>query len=334
MKLSVQAGTESGTFSISAIIAVYNPKLELFRQAVDSVLSQTLPVLELVLVNDGGSEEFRTVLPDDERIRVFTKPNEGVAAARNFAIEQCRGEYIALLDQDDLWYPDKLKEQTAIISVPGEVCMAISPVDIVDGQGEVIRKKNRKRVIERYFRKTAHPDIRLSLAEGNFIYSSTPLIHRQVFDRIGLFDASTQPHDDWDMYLRIAIGGIPIHFYRAHALSVWRLHDSNESHKEQAMMASKCRVEKKLLAVVRDRQLRAILRTNLLFDYVVRDNMLFKLGRYQTYRILLRRHLVDLLTDRGNYRGEMSLLYRDVAGRVRKAFLKSARRYVVSYFLS
>ena len=67
--------------TVSAVIAVYNPDLCFFEKAVASVLSQTSPVFELVLVNDGGSETFRSVLPDDGRIRLFSKQNGGVAAA-------------------------------------------------------------------------------------------------------------------------------------------------------------------------------------------------------------------------------------------------------------
>lgn len=333
MSRSFQTNHEGTLFSVSAVIAVYNPKPELFRQAVLSVLGQTMPVLELVLVNDGGSDEFKSFLPDDDRIRVFTKPNEGVAATRNFAIKQCRGEYIAFLDQDDYWYPYKLREQSRVISLAGEICMVISPVDIVDNQGVPIIKQNRKRVSNVYFRKIAHPDIRFPLAEGNFIYSSTPLIHRRVFECVGLFDSFTQPHDDWDMYLRIALAGISVHCYRERALSVWRMHDSNESNKVQAMMASKCRVEKKLMKVIDDRRLQAILKTNLLFDYIKRDYILFKLGRYRKYRFLLRHHLVELFRDRQNYRGEMSVLYQEFSDDFRKTMIKAARRYVVSYFL-
>lgn len=320
-------------FTISAIIAVYNPEPELFKKAVESVLGQSFPVLELVLVNDGGCEDFRFDLPDDPRIRIFSKSNEGVAFTRNFAIKQCKGDFIALLDQDDYWYPDKLKEQVAMIPVQDEVCMVISPVDIVDNQGLKINKKNRIRVAAGYYRKTRKTDFLLALAEGNFIYSSTPLVHNRVFDSVGLFDPFTKPHDDWDMYLRIAFAGIPIHCYRERALSVWRSHNANESGKVQAMLLSKCRVEKKLLSVALDVKLRAVLNTNLLIDYIGRDNILYKSGRYKQYRALLRRHVLMLLKDRFNYRGELAAEYKEFSKRVRKAVLKSVRRYVVSFFL-
>jgi glycosyltransferase involved in cell wall biosynthesis len=319
--------------TISAVVAVYNPNPELFRKAVDSVLSQTLPVKELILINDGGSDDFRNFLPEDPRIRIFSKFNEGVAATRNFALEHCTGQYIAFLDQDDYWYPDKLQEQTDMISSPDEICMVISPVDIVDNQGIKITKKNRIRVAAGYYRKIQNPDLRLALAAGNFIYSSTPLIHRKVFDRVGFFDLFTNPHDDWDMYLRIVFAGVPVYCYRDHALSVWRSHAANESGKVQAMLISKCRVEKKLLALTHDPKLQAILNTNLLVDYVWRDQIVFKNEKYRIYRALLRRHMYQLLLDRFNYRGDMADLYQDFSSRVRKAMLKAIRRYVVSYFL-
>jgi len=329
---SVQFGYECGDFSVSALIAVYNPKPDMLRQAVLSVLGQTMPVLELVLVNDGGSEDFRQHLPDDDRIRVFTKPNEGVAATRNFAIAQCRGDYIAFLDQDDYWYPDKLKEQTDMIPVPGDICMVISPVDIVDEKNNIFKNKKTIKISSTYQRKTGEGDFLLNLSEANFIYSSVPLVHRKVFDDVGLFDSLAQPHDDWDMYLRIVINSIPTYCYRERALSVWRLHDSNESHKELAMLRSKCQVEKKLIKVVNDKKMHAILHTNLLIDYIDRDHIIYKKGRYGCYRVLLRSHLPKLVKEFFNYRGEMYGAYPELR-RIRKTILKASRRYVLSYFM-
>lgn len=318
--------------TVSAVIAVYNPNLDYFRKAIDSVLNQKIPVMELILVNDGGSEEFRDVLPKDPRIRIFTKSNEGVATTRNFAIAECQGRYIAFLDQDDFWYPDKLQKQMEMIPVADKICMVISPVDIVDDKNNIIKNRKSLKVASEFHRKTAVGDFLLNLFDGNCIYSSTPLVHRNVFNAVGYFDSHTQPHDDWDMYLRIAHQQIPVYIYRERPLSAWRLHDSNESHKELVMMHSKCRVEKKLIKVVSDRNLLAILNTNLLIDYLERDNIVYKKGRYRCYRALLRRHLTQLLKDRLNYRGDMSGVYPELR-RIRKMILKSSRRYIVSYFL-
>ena len=331
MSCSFQTNHEGTPFSVSAVMAVYNPKPEFFRQAVLSVLGQTMPVLELVLVNDGGSDEFKSVLPDDDRIRVFTKPNEGVAATRNFAIKQCRGEYIAFLDQDDYWYSDKLAEQMAMISVKGEACMVISPGDIVDNQGVPIIKQNRKKVTNRYFRKIAHPDIRFPLADGNFIYSSTPLIHRRVFECVGLFDSFTQPHDDWDMYLRIALAGISVHCYRERALSVWRMHDSNESQKRMAMMLSKCEVEWKILQGGVPEPVAKIMHSNLALDQIVMDNLWYNEREFARFRETVRRDLPGLMRCAVNS-GRHDRYVTGYRKRAASAIIKSARRYLLSLF--
>jgi glycosyltransferase involved in cell wall biosynthesis len=317
--------------TVSAIIAIYNPDLCFFEKAVSSVLSQTSPVLELVLVNDGGSEAFRSILPDDPRIRVFSKQNEGVAATRNFAIQQCRGEYIALLDQDDYWYPDKLQEQLALIPEHGEPCMVTSPVDIIDYRGVFIRKKI-KRIQNVYFLKAYKEKALLHLAEENFIYSSTPLVHRSVFQRAGGFDSSAQPHDDWDMYLRVGLAGFPIYCYRQRALSVWRSHASNESRHYHGMLHSKCRVEKKLLRTAMEPSVRKLLETNLDLDYVKRDHLLYKEGHYYQFRKFIFRHLCVLVKEYSADRGLCRELDNILKRRIRILVYKSVRRYLLSFF--
>ncbi len=319
--------------SVSAVMAVYNPDLCFFEKAVASVLSQTFSVLELLLVNDGGSEAFRTLLPDDSRIRVFSKKNEGVAATRNFALQQCRGEYIAFLDQDDYWYPDKLHEQMAMIPVPGEPCMVTSLVDIVE-KNDIIQCKPSKKAADLYRLKSRKGSALLNLVEDNFLYSSTPLIHSSVFDRIGGFDLRTQPHDDWDMYLRVMLAGFPAYFYQQKPLSVWRQHDDNESNNDGVMARSKCRVEKKLLDTVTDERIRSITAINLLIDSMERVNLLYRMQQYKRFRALIKGYLLRLL--RYNHYSIKSgvVLHRTISRRIRKIRYKSVRRYVVSFFLT
>jgi len=318
--------------TVSAIIAVYNPNFCFFEKAVASVLSQTSAVLELVLVNDGGSETFRSVLPDDHRIRVFSKQNEGVAATRNFALKQCRGDYIAFLDQDDFWYPDKLQEQMAMIPVPGEPCMVTSPVDIIDHRGVFIQKKI-KRIQKVYFLKAYKEKVLLHLAEENFIYSSTPLIHKAVFQKAGGFDSSVQPHDDWDMYLRVALAGFPIYCYRQRTLSVWRSHGANESHDFHGMLHSKCRVEKKLLRTVMEPSVRKLLEINLHLDYVERDHLLYKEFHYFCFRKLIFVHLWVLVKEYAVNRQLCKELDNILKRRIRILAYKSVRRYLLSFFI-
>jgi len=315
--------------SVSAVMAVYNPDLPLFRKAVSSVLEQSIPVLELVVVNDGGCEDFRGALPEDERIRVFSKLNEGVAKTRNHAISHCRGEYIAFLDQDDFWYPDKLSEQMAMIP-PGEPCMAISMVDVVDASDRVIQKKTGI-AQESYLHKISKGEVNQGLADDNFIYSSTPLIHRAIFREIGGFDADTQPHDDWEMYLRIALSGYPVYCYSAKALSVWRIHDGNESHKRRAMLESRCRVAEKTLLSVTTPEIKRIFQTNMSLDYIDIDALLYRDRQYRQFRTSTRRHFPNMLKMYMKS-GRADHFAQEYRKRWRETFLKLFRRYLFSFY--
>ena len=316
--------------SISAVMAVYNPDLPLFRKAVSSVLEQSLPVLELVVVNDGGGDDFRGALPEDDRIRVFSKPNEGVANTRNYAISHCRGEYIAFLDQDDFWYPGKLSEQMAMIPLSGTPCMVISMVDVVDASDRVIQKQTGI-AHESYLHKVSDGEVNQGLADDNFIFSSTPLIHRSIFREIGGFYADTQPHDDWDIYLRIALSGYPVYCYAAKALSVWRIHDANESHKRRSMLESRCRVAEKLLRSVTSPEIRQIFRTNMSLDSIDIDALLYRERLYRQFRTSSRQHFPNMLKMYLKS-GRDDRFAQDYRKRWRETFLKLFRRYLFSFY--
>ncbi|NTU53275.1 MAG: glycosyltransferase [Chlorobiaceae bacterium] len=311
-------------------MAVYNPEPELFKQAVCSVLEQTMPVVELVLVNDGGGEEFRSVVPEDSRIRVYSKSNGGVSDARNFALERCRGEYIAFLDQDDFWYPDKLAEQVGVISRKGEPCMVVSPVDVVDAAGRRLEKAS-LRVLKKYLSGLSGNDVRQALADDNFIHSSSPLVHREVFSAVGGFDDATCPHDDWDLYLRIALAGLPVYGYTQKPLSVWRAHEGNESHKRMGMMLSKCTVEQKALCLGVSKEIESILRSNLVLDQVVIANLLYNEQDFRGFRESVRLYLPELV---GRYinTGRTDRFIIDYKRRSQKTIMKSLRRYLLSFF--
>lgn len=328
----VQKGqVEEKRGQVSALMAVYNPEPELFRRAIGSVLEQRMPVFELVLVNDGGSEAFRAVLPDDPRIRIFSKQNGGVAVARNYALAQCRGDYIAFLDQDDFWYPDKLAEQVGVLAKKGEACMVVAPVDVVDAAGRRLEKHS-LRVLKKYLGGVSEGKVLVTaLADDNFIHSSSPLVHRDVFDVVGGFDDATCPHDDWDMYLRIAFAGFPVYGYTSKPLSVWRRHEGNASRKRMAMMRSKCVVEEKVLCSGVAGEIEKILRSNLVLDQVVIGNLLFNDNDYRGFRDLVGRHLPGLV---GSFfmSGREDRFQADYRKRSKKAIVKSLRRYLFSYF--
>jgi glycosyltransferase involved in cell wall biosynthesis len=115
--------------TVSVIIPVYNAERYL-RAAIESVLTQTVLPLEIIVVDDGSTDASGTVarrfVPN---VRVVTQPNEGPAAARNCGVSLARGDYLAFLDADDLWLPGKLTQQLAILQSQPTVDMVFGQVE-------------------------------------------------------------------------------------------------------------------------------------------------------------------------------------------------------------
>lgn len=104
---------------VSIIITFYNGK-EWLKEAIDSVLSQTYSNIEVLLVNDGSKENITEIVTDyGDKIRYFLKENGGVSTARNLGIKESTGDYIAFMDSDDCWMPEKLEKQIAFMENQG-----------------------------------------------------------------------------------------------------------------------------------------------------------------------------------------------------------------------
>jgi glycosyltransferase involved in cell wall biosynthesis len=319
--------------SISAIIAVYNPNPVFLEKAVSSVLEQSYPVSELIIVNDGGKGDvLDAVLPADTRIHVFAKRNEGVAATRNYAIRHCTGDYIAFLDQDDYWFRNKLEEQIALIPETGGPCMVAAPVSIVDAGGIIIEKKTTLQAAH-FQVQSGDSNVLRHLAAGNFIYSSSPLISREVFTSVGGFDSSVQPHDDWDMYLRIAQAGIPVYLYHRRPLSVWRIHDSNESKKMAAMSRTKCRILRRLHGSAEDENFRKALCINYLIESIDRSHLLlYKQNRMALFRYFVAGYAFKMLKQLVLHGRSNPEILTWQSARIRKLLMKTVRRMFISCF--
>jgi glycosyltransferase involved in cell wall biosynthesis len=317
--------------SVSAVMALYNPEPEYLKKAIASVLCQTTSVHELVLVNDGGDVAvIESVLPDDDRIRLYSKPNGGVADARNFGIERCSGDFVAFLDQDDYWYPDKIESQLSrVSSAAGRPCMVVSPADIVDMDGTLDRK-NTARTSRIYRIKSSQKSPLRGLLTDNFIYSSTIFIDRRIFGLAGGFDPSVQPHDDWDMYLRIAIGGYPI-FFADRPLSVWRTHGGNESGNTASMQRSMCRVYRKNLPTIQQESSKKLLKFFGLLTAMNRaGDLVYKRRRYALYRKHIGRMLAMVPRYFPSPEGADSNLFFWELREIAETLTKSMRRYLIS----
>ena len=126
---------------ISVIIPVYNGE-KTIRETVNSVLKQTFTDFELIIINDGSNDRTLEIVSsiEDSRIKIFSYPNAGLAASRNRGITHAASEFIAFLDADDLWTPDKLEAQLQALQKDTQVAVAYSWSDCIDESGQFIRK--------------------------------------------------------------------------------------------------------------------------------------------------------------------------------------------------
>lgn len=179
---------------ISVIIPTYN-RAAFVGEAVDSVLAQSSLPGEVIVVDDGSKDDTRSVLSvHSDRIRYVGQLHRGVSAARNHGIALARGEWLAFLDSDDLWLPDKLAAQTRYM---------VDNPHIRVFQTEELWLRNGKRVNPRKYHRKPDGYCFERLLERCLVSPSAVMIHRSVFDAIGGFDEAMPACEDYDLWLRI-----------------------------------------------------------------------------------------------------------------------------------
>ncbi len=185
------------TPKVSVIIPAYQDAAHI-RAAVDSVLAQTYPDREVVVVDDGSTDDTLKVLAAyGDVIRVISQPNRGPSAARNLGIQQAQGEWVAFLDADDTWLPEKLARQMPLFQKGGGIGLVCSDTYFVDSQG--LRPRTgfmdnppcAGRVLKTIF-------------TASFIPTSTVVVRKACLDQVGGFDEGLWACEDLDLWLRIA----------------------------------------------------------------------------------------------------------------------------------
>ncbi len=185
--------------TISIIIPAYNAATTIL-ETIASVQQQTFSDFELIVINDGSTDRTLEVLQSikDERLQIFSYENGGVSTARNRGISQASGEFIAFLDADDLWTPDKLELQLAALQQHLEAGVAYSWTYFVE-------EKEGSRFFYPCQPVFSEGNVYPKLLTGDFIYSgSNTLIRKQAIDSVGEFDCAINHCDDWDYWVRLA----------------------------------------------------------------------------------------------------------------------------------
>ena len=203
---------------VSVIIPTFNAA-GLLTETLDSVLGQTYRDLEILVVDDGSTDDTAKVVEAyGDQVRYFKQDNwGGPSRPRNVGVQNAGGSLIAIFDSDDLMMPDKIETAVDVFRRHPEVSFTFSNFQGIDQQGAVhkddflARYRNFRRGMER---KDGSPiglipgrEIYRELLTANFIGTSSVMCRREVFDQVGPFDEAMLNADDVDMWRRIAFAG-------------------------------------------------------------------------------------------------------------------------------
>lgn len=205
---------------VSVIIATYN-RADLLPEAMHSVLEQTMPDLELIVVDDGSTDNTAAVVAPflaDGRVRYLPQANQGPSGARNDGVRAAQGAYLAFLDSDDRYTPEALAAHLAMFAQQPDLGFTVAGYAYVNGAGQTLGQRT--------------PWLEgggLDLAGWLFNCYGMPgavLVRREWFERVGCFNTDLIMAEDWSLFLQLAAQGCPMTWVRT-VTCLYRLHAGN-----------------------------------------------------------------------------------------------------------
>ncbi len=182
---------------VSVVIATYNMARYL-PLALRSALDQTYRNVEILVIDDGSQDDTREVIAPflgDRRLRYLVQENQGPAAARNRGVREAQGQFIAILDADDIWTREKLEQQIPLFLRSAAIGVVYSRISYIDETGKELRIADN----ELFRGHVSGP-----LLVRNFIGFGTIVVRKECFDRLGGFDESIRMSEDYDLLLRFS----------------------------------------------------------------------------------------------------------------------------------
>lgn len=220
---------------VSVVIPAYN-HAAFVAQAVESVLAQSEENLELIVVDDGSQDATLDVLVSftDPRLQVITQENQGAHAAINRGLSRASGQFLAILNSDDVYHPRRLERLVQVLEKDSSIGLVGSFIEVIDTQGRVLGLKRGYHSLEPWLLEKpelsfrAGSDLRAALlTENYFATTSNFVMRREWFERVGPFRPLRYAHD-WDFALRmarisrLALVPEPLLQYRVHATNTIR----------------------------------------------------------------------------------------------------------------
>ncbi|MBL8816497.1 MAG: glycosyltransferase [Planctomyces sp.] len=219
---------------VSVVIPCFNGAEDV-AGAIDSALAQQNCEVEVIVINDGSSDETANVLNRyGDRIRTVHQENRGLPKTRNLGIELALGEWVAFLDHDDLWMPDKLQKQLEGATTEDAGVVYTNTLNFGDSD----RVDSLRHVPDQM----PQGDLFEALLMDNFLVTSSLMVRRTILDSVGRFTESPVMAEDWDLWLKIAAAGHrfvpvrePLTRYRWRAGSFSKHYDRMRRYRELAL---------------------------------------------------------------------------------------------------
>ena len=196
---------------VSVVIPAYNMQ-KYIRESVDSALAQTHPRMEIVVVNDGSTDETAAILKSyGDRIIYIEHTNRGLSATRNVGVRATSGDYVAFLDADDCWLPEKTTRQLEVFARSERIGLVTTQIHIIDEDSVRLSEESAEGFTTLHELGTGEEQLK-GLLVGNTVGTpSAVMVSRACLDRVGLFDEDLlNGSEDWDFHLRVAYEGIEI----------------------------------------------------------------------------------------------------------------------------
>jgi len=239
--------------AVSVVIPAFNAE-KYIKESINSILSQTFQDFEIIVVDDGSTDNTGKIIKQyGSKVNYIFQENSGPSKARNTAISVAKGKYIAFLDADDLWTPNKLELQVGFLESHKDVGMVFADMITFNENGVIIesylRKIKRKINGVNFYKNllTEQHEVRdpfLLLVQANFIPTGTVVVRKSCINKAGLFDETISSVEDLDMWMRMAIcckiGFVP------HVLKKKRDHAGNISKDNFKATVSAIYVRKKI----------------------------------------------------------------------------------------
>jgi glycosyltransferase involved in cell wall biosynthesis len=199
---------------VSVIIPAYNQS-DYLGVTIQSVLDQTYQDIEILVIDDGSTDDTRKVANrfSDQRIKYIYQANKGLSGARNTGIRNSVGEYLTFLDSDDLFLPDKVNFLASFLNSQPEIGFVAGQAIPIDEHGQRIGN-----IID-----TPIPKDSSKLLLGNPLHVGSVMLRRSWQETVGYFDETLRSYEDWDMWLRLAISGCTMGWV-AQPVSMYRFH--------------------------------------------------------------------------------------------------------------